>query len=176
LGGFAAEAAEGTIFLSDKHSIDRMDRKIIAVLQDDGRITNQDLADRVALSPSACLARVKRMEKAGIITGYKAQIDVTKIGPSLTIFAELTTSAHDSASNRRIEQALDDMPEAIEAFQVSGSYDYLVRFLVPDIERWTELADELVDGGLKIETVRSVTSMKKVKSWTGAPMNTDKGA
>lgn len=160
--------------MTEKNSIDRIDRKILAVLQEDGRITNQNLADRVALSPSACLARVKRMEKSAIINGYKAQVDVTKLGPSLTIFAELTSSAHDTTNNRKIEQALEEMPEVIEAYQVSGSYDYLVRFLVPDIERWTALADQLVDGGLKIETIRSVASMKKVKSWTGVPMDTGK--
>ena len=160
--------------MTEKNSIDRIDRKILAVLQEDGRITNQELADRVALSPSACLARVKRMEKSAIINGYKAQVDVTKLGPSLTIFAELTSSAHDTANNRKIEQALEELPEVIEAYQVSGSYDYLVRFLVPDIERWTALADQLVDGGLKIETIRSVASMKKVKSWTGVPMDTGK--
>lgn len=159
-----------------KHAIDRIDRKILILLQEDGRITNQQLADSVALSASACLARVKRMEKNGVITGYKAQVDVTKLGPSLTIFAELTSSAHNTVSNRKIEQALKDMPEAIEAFQVSGSYDYLVRFLVPNMERWTILADELTDGELHIETVRTVASMRKIKDWTGVPMDPDKGA
>lgn len=162
--------------MPEKPLIDRMDRKILVVLQEDGRITNHQLADRVALSPSACLARVKRMEKNGIITGYKAQVDMAKLGPSLTIFAELTSSAHDTVSNRKIEMALRDMSEAIEAYQVSGSYDYLVRFLVPDMEHWTILADELTDGELQIKTVRSVASMKKVKSWAGVPMNSDGGA
>ena len=159
--------------MPEKSLIDRMDRKILVVLQEDGRITNHQLADRVALSASACLARVKRLEKNGVITGYKAQVDVAKLGPSVTIFAELTSSAHDTASNRKIEMALRDMSEAIEAYQVSGSYDYLVKFLVADMERWAILAEGLADGDLQIKTVRSVASMKKVKSWSGVPMHSD---
>lgn len=160
--------------MPEKLQIDRIDRKILAILQEDGRITNHKLADHVSLSPSACLARVKRMEKNGVIAGYKAQVDVTKLGRSVTIFAELTSSAHDATSNRNIEEALQKIPEVIEAYRVSGRYDYLVRFLVPDVERWTVLADELTDGTLQIETVRTVASMRQIKSWTGVPMDAEK--
>jgi Lrp/AsnC family leucine-responsive transcriptional regulator len=159
--------------LPDKSTVDRIDRKILKVLQVDGRITNQDLADRVALSPSACLTRVKRMENNGVIVGYKAQVDVTKFGPNLTIFAEITASAHDPESYKRIEQTWVDMPEVIEAFQVSGRYDYLVRFLVLDMDRWTSLVDKLTDGDLKIETIRTVSMMRRIKTWRGVPMNID---
>ena len=112
--------------------------------------------EAVSLSPSACLARLRRLEKEEVITGYKAQVDAAKLGPNLTVFAEIVASAHDLGSTRKIKQALAEIPEAVEAYQVSGSYDFLVRFLVPDMEFWTNLADELADGELKIETVRTV--------------------
>ncbi len=153
-----------------KPMLDRIDRKILALLQEDGRLTNKRLAERVSLSPSACLARVRQLEQNGVITGYKAQVNPAKLGPSLTFFAELTASAHDMASTRRIERALREMPEAIEAYQVSGSYDFLVRFLVPDMTRWTELADELADGELKIATVKTVATMRQLKGWSGVPV------
>ncbi|MEW4466648.1 Lrp/AsnC family transcriptional regulator [Parasphingorhabdus sp. JC815] len=156
--------------MPEKFHIDRIDRKILAVLQDDGRITNHKLADCVSLSPSACLARVKRMEKNGVITGYKAQVDVAKLGQTLTIFAELTISAHDTTSRRKIENTLQEMNAAIEAYRVSGSYDYLVKFLVADMENWTAIADKLNDGELQIETIRTVPSMRRIKNWTGVPM------
>jgi len=153
-----------------KPSLDRIDRKILDILQRDGRISNQRLSEAVALSPSACLARLRRLEREEVITGYKAQVDAAKLGPNLTVFAEIVASAHDPASTRRIEQALADISEAIEAYQVSGSYDFLVRFLVPDMEFWTNLADELADGELKIETVRTVAVMRRIKGWVGVPL------
>lgn len=151
--------------------LDAIDRRILVALQEDGRLTNQRLAENVGLSPSACLARVKRLERTGVITGYKAQIDPARLAPSLTVFAELTVSAHDPAGTRRIETALKELPEAVEAYQVSGNYDFLVRFLVPDMAYWTALADELTDGELKIETVKTVASMRQLKSWSGVPVD-----
>lgn len=152
-------------------TFDRIDRRILAILQRDGRITNQRLSEEVALSPSACLARVKRMEKAGVITGYRAQVDATRLGSCLVVFAELTAAAHDIASTRRIEAALRDMPQAMEAYQVSGNYDYLVRFLVADLSEWTRLADELATGKLRIETVKTVAAMRVLKPWSGVPID-----
>ena len=72
-------------------------------------------------------------------------------------------------SIRRIEQTLAEIPEAIEGYQVSGNYDFLVRFLVPDMEFWANLADELADGDLKIETVRTIAVMRRIKGWVGVP-------
>lgn len=155
--------------------LDRIDRRLLGILQDDERISNQRLSEMVALSPSPCLARVRRLERSGVIFGYRAQVDPSKLGPGLTIFAEITASGHDLATTRRIEQALAEIPEAIEAYQVSGQYDFLVRFLVPDMASWTALADRLADGDLQIETVRSHAVMRHIKRWTGIPL-ADPGA
>lgn len=160
---------KGMRLVQDKPLLDRIDRNILTVLQRDGRIPNKQLADQIALSPSACLARVKRLEREGIIMGYKAQVDPARLGPGITIFAEITVSGHDLKSTRRIEAALDDIPEAIEAYQVSGDYDFLVRFLMPDMESWTALVDELTSSDLTIKTIRTVASMRKMKGWVGVP-------
>jgi Lrp/AsnC family leucine-responsive transcriptional regulator len=157
------------VIVPNKKQPDRVDRRILTLLQQDGRITNQDLAGRVGLSPSACLARVRRLEREGVITGYRAQVDPTRLGSCLVIFAELSIGAHDVATTRRLETALRDMTEAVEAYQVSGSYDFLVRFLVPDMDSWTRLADELADGELRIDTIKTVAVMRVLKAWSGVP-------
>ena len=160
--------------MPDRSTIDRLDRKILDVLQEDGRITNQDLADQVGLSASACLARVKKMEQSGIIRGYKAQVDATKLRPNLTIFAEVTTSAGDIESQRKIEQKWLEMSQVVEAFQVSGRYDYLVRFLMPDMDSWAKLVADLTDSDLNIETIRTTPMVRRVKLWRGVPMEATK--
>ena len=156
--------------MPSRPDLDRIDRKVLAALQRDGRITNHRLAGLVGLSPSACLARVRRLEQTGVITGYRAQVNPAQLGACLIIFAELTVSAHDPASTRRIETELRTMPEAVEAYQVSGGYDFLVRFLVIDMADWTALADRLAGGGLNIVTVRTVAAMRVLKAWNGVPI------
>src|SRR5690606_9293877 len=95
--------------------LDRIDRRILAVLQADGRITNQALSEQVALSPSACLARVKRLERAGVIDGYMARLDPLKLGPSLIVFAEIWLARHHPADFTAFEAAVAQVPEIVEA-------------------------------------------------------------
>lgn len=155
--------------MAERPKLDRIDRNILAVLQRDGRITNQRLSEQVSLSPSACLSRVKRMERTGVITGYRAQVNPAQLGVCLVIFAELTVSAHDVRAVQRIEAALRATPQAVEAYQVTGGYDFLVRFLVTDMADWTALADKLTDGNLRITTLKTVAAMRVLKAWNGIP-------
>lgn len=155
--------------MAERAKLDRIDRNILAVLQRDARITNQRLSDQVALSPSACLSRVKRLERSGVITGYRAQVDPTQLGSCLVVFAELTVSAHDARAMQRIEAALRAMPQAVEAYQVTGGYDFLVRFLVTDMADWTALSDDLTGGDLGITTLKTVAAMRVLKAWNGIP-------
>ncbi|KCZ90357.1 Lrp/AsnC family transcriptional regulator [Hyphomonas jannaschiana] len=155
-------------------ALDRIDRSILRVLQSDGRITNADLADAVALSPSACLARVRRLEKEGVITGYKAQIDAARIDSNLTIFALMTLSKHDSKTSQKVERIMRGMPEVIEAFYTSGTTDYIARFIVPDMAYWSRLQESLLDNEeLKIETIVSHFVMRDAKSYSGVPLYGD---
>lgn len=156
--------------MRSRPDLDRIDRKVLAVLQRDGRITNHRLAALVGLSPSACLARVRRLELTGVITGFRAQVNPAQLGACLIVFAELTVSTHNPAGTRRIETELQAMPEAVEAFQVSGGYDFLVRFLVIDMADWTALADRLASGDLNIVMVKTVAVMRVLKAWNGVPI------
>lgn len=120
--------------------LDRIDRRILAILEREGRITNALLAVRVALSPSACLARVRRLERDGVIVGYGARIDPGRLGPGLTLVAEVALARHEPADFRQVETIFRDDPRVLEAIEISGRSDYLVRVRVASMEEWRDLA------------------------------------
>src|SRR6185295_8994748 len=105
--------------------LDRLDLRILSQLQKNGRITNVDLAEAVGLSPSPCLIRVKRLEQAGYIAGYGAQLRLEKLGDTLTVFTEVTLSDHHREDFVRFEAAIREVDEILECHLVSGGYDYL---------------------------------------------------
>ena len=159
--------------MAEYPALDRIDRAILDVLQRDGRLTNALLAEAVHLSPSACLTRVKRLEKSGIITGYKAQIDPSKIGPHIMIYAHCTLSKHNAPTSRRFEALIKEIPEVMEAFYTSGQLDYILRLIVSDISEWTNLAEELMDReDLHIDTIVTHVIMKTAKPYSGIPVLT----
>jgi Lrp/AsnC family leucine-responsive transcriptional regulator len=151
-------------------NLDRMDIKILQALQKEGRLTNQSLAQRVALSPSACLARVRRLESAGIISGYHARVEVELVRSTLIILAEISLKRHNSTEFARFERVVNTMPEIIEAAQVSGQYDYLLKVVVPDIRAWREIARVLQDGEAGVEKVISHIVIKDAKTFSGFPL------
>lgn len=151
-------------------SLDRLDLKILAALQADARITNQALADRVGLSPSACLARVRRLEAGGFILGYHARLDIERIRPTLTVYGEVTLKSHRPADLLAFEAVLAEMPEIVEAAQVSGPFDYLIKVVTPDVRAWGELADRLLQEGLGVDKIASHILMKDAKPNRGVPV------
>ena len=153
-------------------ALDRIDLKILAALQADGRITNQALADRVALSPSACLARVRRLERDGFIQGYHARLDIERIRPTLTVYGEVTLKSHRPAELLAFEAALAAIPEVVEAAQVSGPFDYLIKAVCSDVRAWGELADRLLQEDLGVDKIASHILMKDAKPFRGAPVST----
>ena len=152
-------------------SLDRIDLKILANLQADGRITNQALADKVALSPSACLARVRRLEAERLILGYHARLDIERIRPTVTVYGEVTLKSHRPADLLHFEAVLSEIPEVVEAAQVSGPFDYLIKVVCPDVRAWGELADRLLQEGLGVDKIASHILMKDAKPFTGAPVS-----
>ena len=153
-------------------SLDRIDLKILANLQADGRITNQALADKVALSPSACLARVRRLESERLILGYHARLDIERIRPTVTVYGEVTLKSHRPADLLHFEAVLLQVPEVVEAAQVSGPYDYLIKVVCPDVRAWGELADRLLQEDLGVDKIASHILMKDAKPYRGAPVTT----
>ena len=140
--------------------LDRIDVKILAELQKNGRITNVELADLVALSPSPCLMRVKKLQKAGFITGYTAQIDVAKLGETLTVFTEFTLKNHRQNDFARFQAALEKIDSCIECHLVSGGYDYLVKFVTSGIVDYQNIIEALIDREVGIDKYFSFVVIK----------------
>jgi DNA-binding Lrp family transcriptional regulator len=153
-----------------ERTVDRVDLKILSVLQADARITNQALSERVALSPSACLVRVRRLEEAGLITGYTAQIAIERIRPTVIIFAEVSLDRHHPADFAAFEAFVQAVPEVVEASQVSGAFDYLLKAVVADMREWRELSDAILNAGLGVDKISSHVMMKASKVFEAFPI------
>lgn len=152
------------------NSLDRIDRKILRALQAEGRLTNQALAERVALSPSACLARVRRLERIGVIEGYHARLDPFRLDIGLVLFAEVTLEGRDPDEEVRFEKALETYPQIVEASSVSGDVDYLLKVVVADMAEWTRLKDAMIGAGLGVRRITTHVLMSKPRIFTGYPV------
>jgi DNA-binding Lrp family transcriptional regulator len=130
--------------------LDRIDRRILAALQEDARLTNQALSEQVALSPSACLARVRRLEKEGVIQGYHARLDPFALHIGLVLYADITLDAHTPAELARFEEAIAAHPQVVEASHVTGSFDYILKVVVADMPEWTRIAEQLASSDLGV--------------------------
>jgi DNA-binding Lrp family transcriptional regulator len=140
--------------------LDRLDFKILAQLQRNGRMTNVDLADAVGLSPSPCLSRVKRLEKAHYIIGYGAHLALAKLGSVLTVFTQVTLKDHRTNDFSRFEQRARNVPEIVECHLVSGGYDYLVKFITRDVAHYQEVIESILEGDFGIEKYFSFIVIK----------------
>lgn len=140
--------------------LDRIDLRILSHLQKNGRITNVELSNAVSLSPSPCLVRVKRLEQAGYITSYSAQIDLAKLGDTLTVFTEVTLSDHHIDDFSRFEKAIRQVDEVIECHLVSGGYDYLLKFMVRGVNHYQTLIEGLLERNIGIEKYFSFIVIK----------------
>lgn len=123
--------------------LDRIDINILSQLQQNGRITNSQLADVVGLSPSPCLMRVKRLRAEGFITGYSAELDLRKLGECMTILVEVTLEKHQAARFQIFETRLRNFPEVTECHLISGGFDYLVTFVVRDLLHFQSVIEAL---------------------------------
>lgn len=140
--------------------LDRIDLKILAKLQEEGRITNVELADAVGLSPSPCLTRVKRLEKAGYISGYGAHINFSKLGEVLTVFTEVTLSEHRQGDFSRFESRIVKIDEIVECHMVSGGYDYLLKFAARGVSHYQSIMESMLASDYGIEKYFSYVVIK----------------
>jgi DNA-binding Lrp family transcriptional regulator len=154
-------------FQSNNRVVDSLDRAIIDELQRDGRLTNQELASRVGLTPAPCLRRVRRLEADGVITGYVATVDPSALGRSFEVLINADLVAKDLATVERFEARIAAMAEVVELRRMFGLPDYLIRVQVEDLaayERW--LTTQLM-GDAAIARVDSRLTMKLVKTLPG---------
>ena len=143
---------------------DKTDRAILTILQREGRLPNVELAERVALSPSSCLRRTKALEAAGLIAGYRAELDRQRLGLGLTVFISLRVQQHSRATSRTIEDALTAIPAVVACYVVSGEADFLVEAVVPDLGAYESL---LLDKVLAIDAVSDARSTFAIRTVLG---------
>ncbi len=152
-------------------ALDRIDRRILAALQANARLTNQALSEKVFLSPSACLARVRRLERAGVIQGYHARLDPFAIDVGLVLYAEVTLKGHSSDELARFEQMINSLPAVVEASHMTGAYDYLLKVVAADMAEWIRIAEELASSGIGVERINTHVMMDKPKFFLGYPIH-----
>jgi len=156
--------------MADDTALDRIDRNILRILQAEGRLTNQALADRVALSPSACLARVRRLERVGVIQGYHARLDPFALDIGLVLYAQISLSGSRSDELARFEAAMTALPQVVEMSDVSGDVDYILKVVVGSMAEWNRLREQLTGGDLGVERVTTHVLMRKPKIFVGYPV------
>ncbi|MBT9246445.1 Lrp/AsnC family transcriptional regulator (plasmid) [Gemmobacter fulvus] len=146
--------------MTGHYKLDRIDIRILAVLQRNGRITNVELADEVNLSPSPCLMRVKKLQQAGYITGYSAQINLAQLGETLTVFTEFTLKNHRQIDFARFQEALEKIDSCVECHLISGGYDYLAKFVTSSITDYQSMVEGLIDRNAGIDKYFSFVVLK----------------
>ena len=149
-------------------ALDRIDIKILAALQRNGRITNEKLAAAVGLSARACLERVRRLEAAGIIAGYQAQVELAQLSRPVNVFAEIILEKQ--AQQNRFEQRLAKVEEVVECWEVSGTVDYIARFVCADLAAYQALTTALIDDPtLGVARIVSHVALRPIRRFTGYP-------
>lgn len=150
--------------------LDSRDRKILQELQANSTITYRDLSDRVALSPSACVARVKIMEQANIIEGYHAHIAVSRIQAMIVMIAEITLDSHRLEDLGRYDHFLQSLPEVVEVLRVHGPTDYIVRIMLPSVEDWQPFGTRLLSEDFKVRKMNTHLVVQHFKPFKGYPV------
>ena len=148
---------------STEHTLDRIDRKILSALRQNGRLTIAQLSEQVGLSSSPCWTRLKRLETLKIIDGYTANINPKAIGIKDLFFIEITLERHDDEMLEQFSQALADIPEVIEAHLVTGEYDYLVKVAVKDAEHYERFLRKKLYSIKGIRHTRSTFALRPLK-------------
>jgi Lrp/AsnC family leucine-responsive transcriptional regulator len=151
--------------------LDRYDRQILRVLQEDGRISNQDLADRIGLSPSPCLRRMRALEEAGVIAGYRALLDAKALGLSLMALIHISMDRHTPERFNNFETQISAIPEVIECLLITGqAADYQLKVVVKDMDAYQALLLERITRIEGITGVHSSFILRRVVDKTALPI------
>ena len=153
-----------------QEALDRIDRRLLEALQADARLTTAELAQQVALSPSPCWRRVKRLEALGLVRGYHAELDPERLGWGVTAFVQVTLERHELALGDRFEQAVRAMPEIVACHNVSGAYDYLLQVLARDLKALSQFLMDTLMTLPSVDNVRSSVCLDRIKSTGALPL------
>ena len=150
--------------------VDRLDRKILQILQEDATVPVAEIGRRVGLSTTPCWRRIQKLEEDGVITGRVALLDPKKVNAKATAFVFITTNQHNEDWMLRFSSVIGEFPEVVEFYRMSGQIDYLLKVVVPDIEAYDTFYKKLV-AKIDIMNVSSAFAMGQIKYTTALPLN-----
>lgn len=151
--------------------LDQRDLDILRVLSTEGRITKAALADRIGLSPTPCWERLKKLERAGLIEGYGARINLKKLAPHVTVFVAAEIADHTAASFRAFEAAMLRYDEVTACWALGGGFDYLLQIVTRDIDAYQRLIDEMLDARIGLSRYFTYVVTKPVKGADAPPFD-----
>jgi Lrp/AsnC family leucine-responsive transcriptional regulator len=151
-------------------TLDPVDRRLLKVLQEDGRVSNAELARRCNLSPAACFERVRRLRERGVITGYAAMIDPAKVGRGLMIFVEVLLDRTTGDMFDAFAATVRRQPEVLECHMVAGGFDYLIKARVGDMDAYRAFLGDVLVRMPGVRETRTYAVLEEVKSTTALPL------
>ena len=157
--------------MNDLSKINKIDLKILSILQTNARITNQQLAEQVHLSASACLSRVKRLESDGVLKRYVTELDLNKLAPHVEAFAEVTLENHSPEDFKKFDAAVNSVAEVTDSYKISGAYDYLLKFVCTDVKSYNTVSENLITNGVGIAKMNTLIILERTKDFSGFPLD-----
>ncbi|ANC87907.1 MULTISPECIES: Lrp/AsnC family transcriptional regulator [Bacteria] len=154
-------------------SFDRIDRQILAHLQQDGRMTNVELAERVGLTAPPCLRRVRALEEAGVIRGYHADLDPASLGFPITVFAMVSLRSQAEHDLAAFETHVADIPEVRECHMLNGEIDFILKIVASDLKSFQEILTTHLTPAPNVASVKTSLTIRTAKSTSGIPVSVD---
>ena len=151
-------------------SMDEIDRSLLSELQDQGRITNVELANRVGLTAPPCLRRVRALEEDGVIRGYHADLDPGKLGFSITVFAMVSLKSQAEDALREFEAAMQNLPEVREVHMLNGEIDFILKIVSRDLQSFQEFLTSKLTPAPNVESVKTSLTIRTAKHDPGVPL------
>lgn len=151
-------------------NLDQIDRQLLAELQDDGRMTNVDLAAKVGLTAPPCLRRVRALEESGVIRGYHADLDASKLGYAITVFALVSLKSQAEESLRQFEDHMRGLPEVRECHMLNGEIDFIVKIVSKDLQSFQEFLTSKITPAPNVASVKTSLTIRTAKQVPGVPL------
>ncbi|MCB1666346.1 MAG: Lrp/AsnC family transcriptional regulator [Pseudomonadales bacterium] len=154
-------------------TLDKTDLKILHLLQNDARISNTELADRIGLSPSPCLRRVRALEENGVIRRYAGIVDARQVGLPISVFVNVSLRSQERSGLEEFEQQIQGYPEVMECYLMTGSFDYMLRVVVPDLDHYQRFLADKLTRIRSVANIQSSMTLKQVVYKTALPLGID---
>ncbi len=151
-------------------SFDEIDRQLLAALQEDGRMTNVDLAAKVGLTPPPCLRRVRALEESGIIRGYHADLDGAELGYAITVFAMVSLKSQAEDALRQFEDHMRALPEVRECHMLNGEIDFILKIVSRDLQSFQEFLTSKLTPAPNVASVKTSLTIRTAKAEPGVPL------